>query len=83
MGISFEFFKAACETSGNSPTNTRIVQQILSVEDFESFKKMMIKKNMQINEIALQELMKKTGSAPADGQPVQVPGADGGPESTP
>ena len=46
MGISFEFFKAACETSGSSPTNTRIVQQILSVEDFESFKKMMIKKNM-------------------------------------
>ena len=37
------------------------MQQILSVDDFEAFKKMMIKKNMQINEIAMQELMKKAG----------------------
>ena len=82
MGISFEFFKAACETSGSSPTNTRIVNQILSVEDFESFKKMMAKKNMQINEIAMQELMKKSGSAPADDSPqpqIQAPVAGAGP----
>ena len=82
MGISFEFFEAACETSGSSPTNTRIVNQILSVEDFESFKKMMAKKNMQINEIAMQELMKKSGSAPADDSPqpqIQAPVAGAGP----
>lgn len=53
MGITREQFTAACETSGQNPTHERIVQQILSVDDFPSFKKMMIKKNMQINEIAL------------------------------
>jgi protein-disulfide isomerase-like protein with CxxC motif len=53
MGITREQFKAACESSANNPTHHRIVQQILGVDDFESFKKMMIKKNMQINEICM------------------------------
>ena len=34
---------------------------------------MMIKKNMQINEFALQELMKKSGNAPAIEEEVKVP----------
>ena len=61
MGITREQFKAACEQSASNPTHHRIVQQILNVDDFEAFKKMMIKKNMQINEIAMQELLKKQG----------------------
>jgi len=61
MGITREQFQSACTTSTRNPTHQRIVQQILSVDDFEAFKKMMIKKNMQINEIAMQELMKKSG----------------------
>lgn len=64
MGITREQFKAACESSASNATHSRIVQQILSVDDFESFKKMMIKKNMQINEIAMQELLKKQGINP-------------------
>lgn len=64
MGITREQFQAACETSASNPTHHRIVQQILNVDDFEAFKKMMIKKNMQINEFALQELMKKSSNAP-------------------
>ena len=59
MGITREQFTAACEQSAGNTSQNRIVQQILSVDDFNSFKKMMIKKNMQINEIALQELVKK------------------------
>ena len=58
-----EQFKAACEASKDNPTHHRIVQQILGVDDFEHFKKMMIKKNMQINEIAMQELLKKSQAA--------------------
>ena len=58
MGITREIFMEACQQSGNNPTHSRIVQQILSCDDFTAFKRMMIKKNMQINEIAMQELMK-------------------------
>ena len=53
MEITREAFYEACEKSGSNPTHHRITQQILGVEDFLSFKKMMAKKNMQINEIAL------------------------------
>ena len=58
MGITREQFFSACQKSDSNPTHKRITQQILSVDDFLAFKKMMIKKNMQINEIALKELMK-------------------------
>ena len=46
MGITSEVFKAACESSAGNPAHERIVQQILSVDDFMSFKQMMCKKNM-------------------------------------
>ena len=58
MGIDRDMFFVALEQSANNPVHHRITQQILSVDDFESFKRMMIKKNMQINEIAMNELMK-------------------------
>jgi len=64
MAITREGFYSACEKSSNNPAHHRVVQQILSVEDFASFKRMMIKKNQQINEIALNELLKNDGKAP-------------------
>jgi protein-disulfide isomerase-like protein with CxxC motif len=45
MGITRETFYSACEKSSNHPVHHRIVAQILSVEDFSAFKRMMIKKN--------------------------------------
>ena len=73
MGITREQFKAACEQSASNPTHHRIVQQILNVDDFEAFKKMMIKKNMQINEIAMQELLKKQGGGVQEEAKVEAP----------
>jgi len=58
MGIDRDTFYNACEKSNNNPTHRRVVQQILSVDDFMSFKQMMIKKNIQLSEIALNELKK-------------------------
>ena len=63
MGITREQFFAALETSDANPVHHRITQQILSVDDFMSFKRMMIKKNMQINEIAMKEMMKQEAAA--------------------
>ena len=63
MDITREQFFAALEQSSNNQNHYRITQQILSVDDFVSFKRMMIKKNIQINEIALKELMKQEESA--------------------
>ena len=59
MDISREQFFSALESSASNPVHYRITQQILSVDDFVSFRRMMIKKNVQINEIAMNELMQK------------------------
>jgi hypothetical protein len=56
MGIDRDIFYSACEKSKSNPVHHRIVQQILSVDDFIAFKRMMIKKNVQLSEIAMKEL---------------------------
>jgi pyruvate/2-oxoacid:ferredoxin oxidoreductase beta subunit len=53
MGIDRDTFYSACEQSNRNPTHRRVVQQILSVDDFVAFKRMMVKKNLQLSEIAL------------------------------
>ena len=58
MGIDRDIFYLACEKSKRNPSHYRVVQQILSVEDFVAFKRMMIRKNIQLCEIALKELNK-------------------------
>jgi hypothetical protein len=58
MGIDRDIFYLTCERSKLNPSHYRVVQQILSVEDFVAFKRMMIRKNIQLCEIALKELNK-------------------------
>lgn len=58
MGIDRDTFYGACERSSSNPTHKRVVQQILSVEDFVSFKRMMVKKNLQLSEMAMEEMKK-------------------------
>lgn len=53
MGIDRDTFYSACEQSNRNPTHRRVVQQILSVDDFVAFKRMMVKKNLQLSEITL------------------------------
>lgn len=53
MGIDRDTFYSACEHSNRNPTHRRVVQQILSVDDFVAFKRMMVKKNLQLSEITL------------------------------
>jgi hypothetical protein len=45
VGIERDQFYEACELSTHHKTHYKLVQQILAVEDFTSFKRMMIRKN--------------------------------------
>ena len=69
MDITREQLFEALEQSSNNPVHYRITQQILSVDDFMSFKRMMIKKNIQINEIAMNALMKQDMAQAAENEP--------------
>jgi hypothetical protein len=57
VGIEREDFYAACELSTHHKTHYKLVQQILAVEDFNSFKRMMIRKNQEFNEQAMKSML--------------------------
>eukprot|EP00966_Prymnesium_polylepis_P206853 4791782-Prymnesium_polylepis.1 len=62
MGVSAEHFAAACEKFSNSDVGREVLEQILAVDDFVSFKKMMVKRNMELeleSLKALQELSER------------------------
>jgi len=58
LGIDQETFMAAC---GNCTTDVhkKVVHQILSVDDFLIFKSIMVKKNQQLENAAMQMVMTK------------------------
>jgi len=64
MGIPGEVFVSACEAASDK-VHKSIVKQLLSVENFPIFKKMMITRNKELNAQAMQELH-KSGQANAD-----------------
>lgn len=49
----------ACEKASSNPKHARIVSQIMAVENFISFKKLMIKRNTELNEEALKMMLQK------------------------
>ena len=58
LELSQEQFMSSCEKATN-PAHQRIVNQILAVDNFVQFKKLMIKRNSEMNEEALKWMMKK------------------------
>lgn len=50
---------AACSRAAYNPMHKSVVDQITSVDDFMAFKKLMIKKNNDLNQEALKIMMKK------------------------
>ena len=53
IGINQKQFLGACHTAKNNKNHWKIVKQILLVENFEEFKKIMIKRNKDIERKAL------------------------------
>ncbi len=52
LGITEEQFVKACEDADKKEENKKYVDQILSVDDFVTFKRMMQKRNVELNEQA-------------------------------
>ena len=67
LGVSDEQFVEACkkaESSGN-PIHKKIVDQILAVENFLAFKRLMVKRNQELNKQALALYEKQQAAAKA------------------
>lgn len=59
----------ACEKASTNPLHKKIVDQITAVENFTAFKKLMVKRNQELNEQALQMLSgKDKAGANAEGE---------------
>jgi uncharacterized UPF0160 family protein len=57
--ITQEQFLEAFEKAKSNPQHQRIVNQILAVENFVAFKKLMVKRNTELNEEALKFMLQK------------------------
>ena len=59
LDITQEQFLEACDKASSNPKHHKIVSQIMAVENFVSFKKLMIKRNTELNEEALKMMLQK------------------------
>ena len=59
LDITQEQFLDACEKAESDPKHKKIVGQIMAVENFIAFKKLMIKRNTELNEEALKMMLQK------------------------
>lgn len=50
LGVTQEQFMEACEKSASNPIHKKIVDQIVAVDNFVAFKKLMCKRNHELNQ---------------------------------
>jgi ribosomal protein L20 len=50
LGVTADQFVEACEKASMNPLHKKIVDQITAVENFTAFKKLMVKRNQELNE---------------------------------
>ena len=53
LGVSDSQFVQACEKASKNPVHQKIVDQIMAVDNFLSFKKLMVKRNNELNAQAM------------------------------
>ena len=56
LGVTGEQFAAVCEAAAQQQVGMEVLEQILAVDDFVSFKKMMVKRNMELELEAMKAL---------------------------
>lgn len=62
LGVTDTQFLEACEKAEANPIHKKIVDQIVAVENFLAFKKLMVKRNQELNKQAMELFEKqKTG----------------------
>ena len=74
LGVTAEQFAAVCEAAASQQVGMEVLEQILAVDDFVSFKKMMVKRNMELELEAMKALQSLSeqiadggaGAPPAD-----------------
>ena len=52
LGVTNEQFLQSCERAEQNPIHKKIVDQIIAVENFLAFKKLMVKRNQELNKQA-------------------------------
>ena len=53
LGVTDEQFVKACEKAAQNPMHQKIVDQILAVDNYLAFKKLMVKRNNEMNAQAM------------------------------
>ena len=53
LGVTDEQFVAACDKAAQNPIHKKIVDQIMAVDNFIAFKKLMVKRNTELNQQVL------------------------------
>ena len=59
LEITQEQFLEACEKASSNPIHKKIVDQLTAVDNFVAFKKLMMKRNSELNEEALKIMLRK------------------------
>ena len=59
LEISQEQFMYACTKASSNPVHKKVVDQITAVENFMAFKKLLIRRNTELNEEALKMMLLK------------------------
>ena len=54
LGVTNEQFVEACERAEQNPIHKKIVDQIMAVDNFLAFKKLMVKRNQELNKQAME-----------------------------
>lgn len=59
LGVTQEIFMQACANAESNPIHKKIVDQIVAVDNFVAFKKLMCKRNAELNKQAMAMLKKQ------------------------
>ena len=54
LGVSDTQFIEACQKAESNPIHKKIVDQIMAVDNFIAFKKLMVKRNQELNRQAIE-----------------------------
>ena len=81
LGVTAEQFAAVCEAAASQQVGMEVLEQILAVDDFVSFRKMMVKRNMELELEAMKALQLLSSRIAAEGSSggggeQEVPGED-------
>ena len=70
LGVSDTQFVEACQKAEANPIHKKIVDQIMAVDNFLAFKRLMVKRNQELNRQAMEMFQKQQNSASA---PAETP----------